>query len=50
MIEKTIHYVWLGSKDIPDEYAAFIENWRQLHPEWEIIEWNEKNFDCEKNE
>ena len=50
MIEKTIHYVWLGGKDIPDEYAAFIENWRRLHPEWDIIEWNEENFDCEKNE
>lgn len=50
MIEKTIHYVWLGSEDIPEKFTAFIENWRRLHPEWEIIKWNEENFDCESND
>ena len=50
MIEKTIHYVWLGSKEIPERFAAFIENWRRLHPEWEIIRWNEENFDCQSND
>ena len=49
MIEKTIHYVWLGNKEIPEKYAAFIENWGRLHPEWEIVKWNEGNFDCEGN-
>jgi len=49
MIEKTIHYVWLGSKEVPGKFAVFIENWRLLHPEWEIIKWNEENFDCESN-
>ncbi|MCL2655094.1 MAG: hypothetical protein FWD65_05260 [Coriobacteriia bacterium] len=49
MIEKTIHYVWLGSKDVPEKFAAFIEGWRQLHPEWEIIKWSEDNFDCAGN-
>ncbi|MDR0812491.1 MAG: hypothetical protein LBO63_00585 [Oscillospiraceae bacterium] len=50
MIEKIIHYVWLGSREVPREYAAFIENWRKLHPEWEIIKWNEENYDCENND
>ena len=50
VIEKTIHYVWLGSKDVPERFAAFIENWRRLHPEWEVIRWNEENFDCESHE
>jgi len=50
MIEKTIHYVWLGSKEVPERFAAFIENWGRLHPEWEIIKWNEENFDCESND
>ena len=50
MIEKTIHYVWLGSKEVPENFAAFIENWERLHPEWDIIKWNEENFDCESND
>jgi len=50
MIEKTIHYVWLGSQDVPETFIAFIDNWRQLHPDWEIIKWNEENFDCENND
>ena len=49
MIEKTIHYVWLGSKEIPEKYCAFIRGWQDLHPGWEIIKWNEENFDCEGN-
>ena len=46
MIEKTIHYVWVGSKEVPERFAAFIDNWKRLHSEWEIIRWNEENFDC----
>jgi len=49
MIEKTIHYVWLGSKDVPEKNTAFIEGWRTLHPDWEIVKWNEENFDCQSN-
>jgi len=49
MIEKTIHYVWLGSKEIPEKFSAFIRGWEQLHPDWKIIKWNEENFDCESN-
>ena len=50
MIEKTIHYVWLGNNEVPERHAAFIENWGLLHPEWDIIKWNEENFDCESND
>jgi len=50
MIEKTIHYIWLGSREVPGKFVKFIENWRTLHPEWKIIKWNEENYDCEKNE
>ena len=49
MIEKTIHYIWLGSKEIPEEHYAYINGWRKLHPDWEIIRWDEENFDCESN-
>jgi hypothetical protein len=49
MIEKTIHYVWLGSREIPEKYNTFIRGWRELHPDWEIVKWSEENFDCESN-
>ena len=49
MIDKVIHYVWLGSDDVPERLSAFICGWRRLHPDWEIIKWDEKNFDCESN-
>jgi len=50
MIEKTIHYVWLGSNDVPDELAVFVEGWRRLNPGWQIVKWNEENFDCDSND
>jgi mannosyltransferase OCH1-like enzyme len=49
MIEKTIHYIWVGNKEIPEKHQAFMRNWQELHPDWEIIRWNEKNFDFEGN-
>ena len=49
MIEKTIHYVWLGKNEISVKFSAFIDGWKQFHPDWQIIKWNEENFDCEGN-
>ena len=49
MIEKTIHYIWLGGKEITEKQQTFILGWRELHPDWEIVKWNEENFDCESN-
>lgn len=47
MIEKKIHYVWFGG-DKPEKVLKCISSWKNLLPEYEIIEWNEKNFDIEK--
>lgn len=49
MIEKTIHYIWLGNRELPQEYAGYIEGWKKLHPDWEIKKWTEENFDCNCN-
>lgn len=45
-IPKTIHYCWFGGKPLPDQYKKYIESWKKYCPGWEIIEWNESNFDC----
>lgn len=44
MIPRRLHYVWVGGK-MPDQYQAFIEGWRRLHPDWEVVGWNESNID-----
>ena len=49
MIEKKIHYVWLGNREIPEKQNTFIHGWQELHPDWEIVRWDQKNFDCDSN-
>ena len=49
MIPKTIHYCWFGRNPIPDEHRGYIEGWKTLCPDYEIIEWNEGNYDVTKN-
>lgn len=44
-IPKIIHYCWFGLGPQSDESLRYIEGWRRLMPEYEIIEWNEDNFD-----
>lgn len=45
MIPKTIHYCWFGRNPLPDDALKCIASWRRHMPEYEIIEWNEDNFD-----
>ena len=49
VIEKILHYVWLGPDEIPDGSAALIRGWERLHPGWQIKKWDESNFDCRGN-
>lgn len=44
-IDKKIHYCWFGSKPKPEAVLKYIEGWREKLPNYEIIEWNESNFD-----
>lgn len=45
MIPKKIHYCWFGRKPLPDKARHCIASWRKYLPDYEIIEWNEDNFD-----
>lgn len=45
MIPKIIHYCWFGEKPLPQSLKKYIDDWRTLMPDYEIIEWNEKRFD-----
>lgn len=49
LIPKVIHYCWFGGKPLPDKYRAWMDSWRRYCPDYEIIEWNESNYDISKN-
>lgn len=49
MIPKIIHYCWFGKNNKPDFILNCIETWKFHLHDYEIIEWNEDNFDLSKN-
>ena len=50
MIPKTIHYIWFGKNPKPEIVVKCIESWKLYMPDYEIIEWNEDNYDVFKNQ
>ena len=48
-IPKVIHYCWFGGRPIPELYRHWMKSWEQYCPDYEIIEWNERNYDVRKN-
>lgn len=50
MIPKKIHYCWFGGNPLPDSAKKYIETWKKYCPDYEIIEWNENNFDITQNQ
>lgn len=49
LIPKKLHYMWLGKKPIPAPIQKCIDSWKVFCPDYEIIEWNEDNYDIGKN-
>lgn len=62
-IPKVIHYIWFGKNDKKgvsklehisiaqkiELYSRCIKSWKKYCPDYEIIEWNEENYDIHKN-
>ncbi len=44
-IPKVIHYCWFGKGEMSDLMKMCVASWRKFCPDWEIVEWNEDNFD-----
>lgn len=49
MIPKIIHYCWFGRNPKPKLAERCIESWKKYCPDYEIVEWNEDNFDVNMN-
>ncbi|WP_256988775.1 glycosyltransferase family 32 protein [Bacillus sp. EB106-08-02-XG196] len=45
MIPKVIHYCWFGKGELSPLIKNCISSWKKFCPDYEIIEWNESNFD-----
>ena len=45
MILKKIHYCWFGGKPLNKLGKKCLKSWKKYFPDYEIIEWNENNFD-----
>lgn len=50
VIPKVIHYCWFGGKQIPEQNRRWMDSWKKYCPDYEIVEWNENNYDVSKNE
>lgn len=50
MIPKRIHYCWFGGNPLPELAQKCIASWKKYCPDYEIIEWNEENFDVNCND
>lgn len=45
-----IHYCWFGGNPKSEEAIKCIESWKKFCPDFEIIEWNEDNYNVHKNQ
>lgn len=45
MIPKIIHYCWFGRGEKSEFTKKCLESWKNHLPDYEIMEWNEDNFD-----
>ena len=48
MINKKIHYCWFGRNPLDEKATRCLESWKKFFPDYEIIQWNEDNFDISK--
>lgn len=48
-IPKKIHYIWVGGKPLPEDFRRNIETWKKYNPDYEIIRWDEANYDINAN-
>lgn len=49
MIPKLIHYCWFGHNEIPEKLQKIMSTWKKMCPDYEIVRWDESNYDITKN-
>lgn len=49
LIPPVINYCWFGKNPIPQEYLYYIDSWKKMCPDYEIVRWDESNYDVNKH-
>jgi mannosyltransferase OCH1-like enzyme len=49
LIPKKIHYIWFGGNPLTPLANKCVASWKKYCPDYEIIRWDESNFDIEQN-
>lgn len=48
-IPRKLHYFWLGKNGMPEHLQKYVNEWKNKCEDFEIICWNEDNYDVSKN-
>lgn len=48
LIPKKIHYCWFSNNPMPKHLEKCIDTWKRFCPDYEIIRWDENNYDINK--
>lgn len=48
-IPSKIHYCWFGKTRIPIHLQKYIDRWKEKCPDFEIVRWDESNYDVTKH-
>ncbi|MDU4761623.1 MAG: glycosyltransferase [Clostridium perfringens] len=48
-IPNIVHYIWFGNNEKSELIKTCIESWKKYLPDWEFMEWNERNYDVNKS-
>lgn len=48
MIPRKIHYCWFSGKEMPAYLVKCMDSWKRFCPDYEIVRWDENNYDIEK--
>lgn len=48
VIPKVIHYCWFGKGEMNEIHERCLQSWRESCPDYEIVRWDESNYDIAK--
>ena len=48
-IPKVIHYCWFGKGEKTELHKRCLSSWKRYCPDYQIVEWNEDNYDIKQN-
>lgn len=44
MIPHLLHFIWLGTNPLPDEFARYMAGWLRHHSGWQVRFWTDENL------